>query len=212
MYKKKNHYTLNVWCKRQLKDKYVLESYQRKLRSRAWFKIDEIHQKFKIFKFGSTVIDLGSSPGSWSKYAIEKIGFTGKVISCDILPMNPIKNVIFLQGDFTKKNFFNKFLDQIIFKKVNIIISDLSANTTGSNFLDSFNSIKLNSLSLKFVLKKLKKNGFFISKIFQGNGFIKHLKKIKNYFKEVYLFKPKSSRLKSREIFIIAKKLKKYFF
>lgn len=207
--KKKSH--SKVWLKRHLKDFYVRQAYINKLRSRAWFKLKEIDDKFNIFKNNNIIIDIGCSPGSWSEYAIKKIGPKGKIIACDISSMKPIFGVIFIQGNIEDIHTFNLILKNLNNKKANVCMSDISPNFSGHSIIDMNKSISLNILILKLSIKILSKNGVFITKIFQGENFSIYHQFIKKIFSQVKIYKPKSSRFKSREIFIIAKCIKNDF-
>lgn len=195
------------WIYNHINDFYVKYSYKNKLRSRSWFKLKEIDEKNNIFKLGMKVIDLGSFPGGWSKYAISKVGLKGSVISFDKKFMNKIKGVNFIQGDINKKDILNKILN--FKKKIHVLISDMSPNISGIKFVDDIKIIKLIKLSLNIAKKVLLKKGIFIVKAFQGIKLDYYIKKIKLFFLKVYLYKPNSSRSSSREIYIIAINKKK---
>ncbi|CAL4043201.1 Ribosomal RNA large subunit methyltransferase E [Buchnera aphidicola (Tetraneura ulmi)] len=206
---KKRSHSSKLWLSEHFKDEYVKKSHKKKLISRAWFKLQEIDNKEKLFKLGMNVLDLGSSPGSWSKYASEKVGKLGKVFSCDIIPMNFIPNVNFIQGDLRKASNFKKLLLLIKNTKINTVISDMSPNTSGCSLIDLPKIFHLGGISISISKVVLSNNGKLVLKTFQGTGFDKFLKKISALFLNVKIRKPNASRGRSREVFIVASKLKK---
>jgi 23S rRNA (uridine2552-2'-O)-methyltransferase len=201
--KKKTHRS-NNWLLKHFQDPYVKEAKKNKIRSRAWFKLAQLDEKYKLFKTGMSVMDLGASPGSWSQYAIHKIGTTGRLIACDILPMKPIKSVYFFQGDIRDKNILNLIFDSFHNAKFNLVMSDMAPNITGNFSIDMPKIITLSELALKISSYFLSKNGVFLLKSFQGEGFNEFHNKIQRVFKTIKICKPKSSRTRSREIFILA--------
>ena len=202
---KKNKISKN-WIKKQSKDIYVRKSKVEGYRARSVYKLIEIDEKFKIFKGGINVIDIGAAPGSWSQYA-SKVVKSGKVISIDLKSMEPIKNTIQIKGDFTDQNV------QIQIKNhfeggSDIVMSDMAVNTTGIKNVDSIQTGELCKEAMIFSKEVITKNGFFISKIFMGSTFNEIVALGKKVFKEVKFFKPKSRRKDSKESFIICKKLR----
>ena len=201
---KKNKISKN-WVKRQRRDTYVRQSKVDGYRARSAYKLIEIDEKFKIFKRGKYIIDIGAAPGSWSQY-VSKVVQSGKIIAVDIKEMKQIKNVIQIVGDFTKietQNKIKKYLD----KKLDVVMSDMAVNTTGIKDLDSIQTGELCKEAMTFSKDVIAKEGFFISKIFMGSTFNEIVALGKKIFKEVKVFKPKSSRKDSKESFIICKKL-----
>ncbi|CAL4323382.1 Ribosomal RNA large subunit methyltransferase E [Buchnera aphidicola (Eriosoma grossulariae)] len=196
------------WLHEHFRDKYVKESKKRKLCSRAWFKLEQINNKYKIFKLGMNVLDLGSSPGSWSEYSVNKIGRQGQIIACDILPMKYINNVIFIQGDLNNNIILHKVLNLCRTKTINVIMSDMAPNTSGCSLIDLPKIIALGELALFISKNLLVKNGILLLKLFQGTGFETFLKRICSLFLKVKICKPDSSRGRSREVFILAIGLK----
>lgn len=196
------------WLNRNFRDPYIKIRNVKNLRSRSWFKIKEIDEKYKIFEKGMNVIDLGASPGGWSEYLQEKIGNSGHILACDLLPMKPLKKVFFLQGDVSNKMILKKIIS--FSKKYcwNAIISDMSPNISGCSIVDNAKSFYLSDIAIFITNRLLSRKGYFILKLFQGTGFNQYLKKIYHAFVQVKVFKPKSSRMNSREIFIIACKRK----
>jgi len=202
---KKNKISKN-WLNKQKKDIYVRQSKVDGYRARSAYKLIEIDEKFKIFKGDMFVIDIGASPGSWSQY-VSKVVKNGKLISIDLKEMDEIKNTTFIKGDFTDKNIKNK-IKNFLNKKPDVIISDMAVNTTGIKDLDSLQTGELCKEAIYFAKDVLSKNGFFVSKIFMGSSFNEIVALSKKTFKEVKVFKPKSSRKDSKESFIICKKIR----
>ncbi|WP_343190175.1 SAM-dependent methyltransferase [Buchnera aphidicola (Mollitrichosiphum nigrofasciatum)] len=200
MFYKKYSKSSKRWLNEHFNDIYVKYAYKKKKRSRAWFKLDEINKRNNILKSGMNVLDLGSAPGSWAEYIIEKIG-NGLLVACDIISIIPIKNVKFIKGDIRNAHTINKILS---FKKINVVFSDMAPNFSGLSFIDMNNMTNLLQLSLFISLRVLVKGGSFITKAFEGIEMNIYLKKLKLYFSKVRVFKPKSSRARSREVYIIA--------
>nr|BET44861.1 MAG: 23S rRNA (uridine(2552)-2'-O)-methyltransferase RlmE [Candidatus Aschnera chinzeii] len=194
----------NNWSRNHWHDQYVIKAKKINVRSRAWFKLDEIDKKNKIFKSGMTVIDLGASPGSWSQFAINKIGISGKVIACDILSMIPIPGVKFLQGNLEDMDTINTIFKILNYNKVNIVMSDMSPNISGIPAIDIPKARYLNEIALTLSNNILIAGGSFIVKVFHGDGFNEYCKKIFKFFLNVKTYKPKASLSKSREVYIIA--------
>ena len=202
---KKNKISKN-WLNQQKKDIYVRQSKVDGYRARSAYKLIEIDEKFKIFKGDMFVIDIGAAPGSWSQY-VSKVVKNGKLISIDLKEMDEIKNTTFIKGDFTDENIKNK-IKNFLNKKPDVIISDMAVNTTGIKDLDSLQTGELCKEAIYFAKDVLSKNGFFVSKIFMGSSFNEIVALSKKTFKEVKVFKPKSSRKDSKESFIICKKIR----
>ena len=202
---KKNKISKN-WVNKQRRDIYVRQSKIDGYRARSAYKLMEIDEKFSIFKGGLSVVDIGAAPGSWSQYAEKKIK-NGKLISIDLKEMEPLGNSIQIQGDFTE----DKIKDEILKSaegKVNIVMSDMAVNTTGIKNIDAIQTGELCMEAMIFSKDILIQEGSFISKIFMGGSFNEIVAKGKEIFKEVKVFKPKSSRKDSKESFIICKKLR----
>jgi 23S rRNA (uridine2552-2'-O)-methyltransferase len=202
---KKNKISKN-WVNKQRRDIYVRQSKVDGYRARSAYKLIEIDEKYKIFKGGLTVIDIGAAPGSWSQYA-EKTAKNGKLISIDLKKMEPIGSSIQIQGDFTEGNVQEEIKKNTI-SKVDVVMSDMAVNTTGIKNIDSIQTGELCKEAMVFAKDLLNENGYFISKIFMGGTFNEIVAEGKKYFKEVKVFKPKSSRKDSKESFIICKKLR----
>ena len=202
---KKNKISKN-WINKQRRDIYVKKSKIEGYRSRAVYKLEEINTKFKILTNGSKIIDLGAAPGSWSQYA-NKVAKNGKLISIDLKKMEPIGSSIQIQGDFTEESVQEEIKKNTI-SKVDVVMSDMAVNTTGIKNIDSIQTGELCKEAMVFAKDLLNENGYFISKIFMGGTFNEIVAEGKKYFKEVKVFKPKSSRKDSKESFIVCKKLR----
>ena len=202
---KKNRISKN-WVDKQRKDIYVRQSKVDGYRARSAYKLIEIDEKFKIFKGGLTVIDIGAAPGSWSQYA-SKVIKNGKIISIDLKDMEPIPNIIQIKGDFTE-NKFQKIIKEQLHASADVVMSDMAVNTTGIKDIDAIQTGELCKEAIVFSKEVIKKQGFFISKIFMGSTFNEIVALGKESFKEVKVFKPKSSRKDSKESFIICKNLR----
>ena len=202
---KKNKISKN-WVNKQRRDIYVRQSKIDGYRARSAYKLMEIDEKFSIFKGGLSVVDIGAAPGSWSQYAIKKIK-NGKLISIDLKKMEPIEKSIQIQGDFTEDSIKDEILKSSE-GKVNIVMSDMAVNTTGIKNIDAIQTGELCMEAMIFSKDILQQDGSFISKIFMGGSFNEIVTKGKEIFKEVKVFKPKSSRKDSKESFIICKKLR----
>ena len=202
---KKNKISKN-WVNKQRRDTYVRQSKVDGYRARSAYKLIEIDEKFKIFKGGLSIIDIGAAPGSWSQYA-SKIVKNGRLISIDLKKMDPIVNCVQIQGDFTK-NETQVEIKKILNVKADVVMSDMAVNTTGIKNLDSIQTGELCKDAMFFAKDILKENGYFISKIFMGETFNEIVTDGKKFFKEVKVFKPKSSRKDSKESFIICNKIR----
>ena len=202
---KKNKISKN-WVNKQRRDIYVRQSKVDGYRARSAYKLIEIDEKFKIFKGGLSVIDIGAAPGSWSQYA-HKVAKSGKLISIDLKKMEPIGNSVQIQGDFTEEK-TQEEIKKHINGKVDVVMSDMAVDTTGIKNIDSIQTGELCKEAMFFAKDLMKENGYFISKIFMGGTFNEIVAEGKKYFKEVKVFKPKSSRKDSKESFIICRKIR----
>jgi 23S rRNA (uridine2552-2'-O)-methyltransferase len=202
---KKNRISKN-WINKQRRDIYVRKSQVEGYRARSAYKLIEIDEKFKIFKNGISVIDLGASPGSWSQY-IAKTVKSGRLVSIDLKEIERIENVIQIKGDFTDIK-TQKEIKELFNKKVDVVVSDMAVNTTGIKDIDAIYTGELAMEAMTFSKEMLAKDGHFVSKIFLGSSFNEIVALGKKIFKEVKVFKPKSSRKESKESFIICKILR----
>jgi len=202
---KKNRISKN-WINKQKRDIYVRQSQVDGYRARSAYKLIEIDEKFKILKNGVSVIDLGAAPGSWSQY-IAKTVKRGRLVSIDIKGMEEIENTIQIKGDFTDPDYQEK-LKGFFKSKVDVVVSDMAVNTTGIKDIDAIYTGELAMEAMNFSKEMLVKEGRFVSKIFLGSSFNEIVALGKKIFKEVRVFKPKSSRKESKESFIICKILR----
>ena len=202
---KKNKISKN-WVNKQRRDIYVRQSKVDGYRARSAYKLIELDEKFKIFKGGINVIDIGAAPGSWSQYA-SKVIKNGKLISIDLKPMDKIEHTIQIKGDFTELSTQNQ-IKEILTKKIDVIMSDMAVNTTGIKNIDAIQTGELCIEAMLFSKDIISEKGFFISKIFMGSSFNEIVALGKKIYKEVKVFKPKSSRKDSKESFIISKNLR----
>lgn len=204
MAKKTKSASSQRWLDEHVNDHYVQQANKLGLRSRAVFKLDEINAKDKLIKPGMTVVDLGAAPGSWSHRCVELVGDNGLVVACDILPMDPIAGVDFLQGDFREEAVLNALLARIGDAKVDVVLSDMAPNMSGTNEVDQPRAMYLVELALDMCHQVLTKNGSFAVKVFMGEGYDEFIKSVRSAFKVVKTRKPDSSRSRSREVYIVA--------
>ena len=202
---KKNKISKN-WINKQKRDTYVRQSKVDGYRARSAYKLLEINEKFKIFKNGNSVIDLGASPGSWSQYVLKTVK-SGRLVSIDLKKMEKIENSVQIRGDFTKEE-SQKKIKSFFKSKIDVVISDMAVNTTGIKDIDAIYTGELCKEAMMFSKENLVKEGRFVSKIFLGTSFNEIVALGKETFKEVRVFKPKSSRKESKESFIICKILR----
>ena len=202
---KKNKISKN-WVNKQRRDTYVRQSKVDGYRARSAYKLKEIDEKFKIFKGGMSVVDIGAAPGSWSQY-VAKVVKSGKIISVDLKEMENIENTLQVKGDFTSVDTQDQ-IKEYLKKKPDVVMSDMAVNTTGIKNIDSIQTGELCKEAMVFSKDVISEKGFFISKIFMGSTFNEIVALGKKIFKEVKVFKPKSSRKDSKESFIICKNLR----
>ena len=196
------------WIKQHIKDPYVKQSQKDGYRSRASYKLLEIVEKERMIRPGMTVVDLGSAPGGWSQVASRLVGHEGRVHALDILPMDPIAGVDFIQGDFTEQDITDDLLLLIGNRPVDLVISDMAPNLSGAKAVDQPAMIYLAELAIDLTTQVLKPDGVFISKVFQGEGFDQFVRHVRTLFNSVSMKKPEASRAKSREVYLVAKGLK----
>ena len=202
---KKNKISKN-WVNKQRRDTYVRQSKVDGYRARSAYKLKEIDEKFRIFKGGMSVVDIGAAPGSWSQY-VAKVVKSGKIISIDLKEMENIENTLQIQGDFTSVDTQDQ-IKEYLKKKPDVVMSDMAVNTTGIKNIDSIQTGELCKEAMVFSRDVISEKGFFISKIFMGSTFNEIVALGKKIFKQVKVFKPKSSRKDSKESFIICKNLR----
>lgn len=196
------------WLKEHFTDTYVKQAQKEGYRSRAVYKLLELHERYRLFKPGMTVIDLGAAPGGWCQLVAKLIKPRGRIIAVDLLPMDPIDHVEFIQGDFSDDGMMQTLFTQLANTKVDWVISDMAPNMSGNESIDMPRSMYLSELALDFALRALHANGGFLIKSFHGEGFEALLGEIRRHFKSVIIRKPKASRDRSREVYILARELK----
>ena len=193
------------WLRKHFDDEFVKRAQREGYRSRAVYKLDEIQQKDRILRPASVVVDLGAAPGGWSQYAAETLGDKGRIIALDILPMEPLPGVEFLQGDFREDEVLASLMELLGGTTVNLVISDMAPNISGMDAVDQPRSMYLVELATDFAATVLGKGGDLLFKGFQGEGFDKLLKDLRGQYRNVLIRKPKASRPRSREVYVLAK-------
>ncbi|WP_091827604.1 23S rRNA (uridine(2552)-2'-O)-methyltransferase RlmE [Marinobacterium iners] len=193
------------WLDEHVNDPFVKQAQKDGYRSRASYKLLAINEKDKLIRPGMLVIDLGSAPGGWSQVASKLVGTGGKVIASDILPMDSLPDVEFIQGDFTEDSVFEQILHAINDNPVDVVISDMAPNLSGIATADQAASIYLIELALDMAQQVLKPKGSFIAKAFQGEGYEAFVKEVRNHFDTVVIRKPEASRSRSREVYVVGK-------
>jgi 23S rRNA (uridine2552-2'-O)-methyltransferase len=192
------------WLKEHFDDEYVQRSRQEGYRSRAVYKLIEIQQKDRVLKPGMTVIDLGAAPGGWSQYAVTVLGSKGRMIALDILPIEPLPGIEFIQGDFREDDVLHQLLQSLGDSGADLVLSDMAPNTSGMDAVDVPRAYYLAELALDFARQVLKPGGGLLVKLFQGEGFEAYHNELKQHFSRVVMRKPKASRARSREIYALA--------
>ena len=200
--------TSKKWMEEHVNDPYVKKAQADGYRSRASYKLIEINEKDNIIRPNSTVMDLGSAPGGWSQIIATMVGDNGRVIASDILPMDGIPGVSFLQGDFTEAVVYEEILKMLGDEMVDTVVSDMAPNMSGVNTTDQYASMYLVELALDMARNVLKPNGAFCAKVFQGVGYEEYVKDVRSSFKQVIIRKPAASRPRSREVYLVAKGFK----
>jgi 23S rRNA (uridine2552-2'-O)-methyltransferase len=195
----------NDWMDEHFNDHYVMKAKEEGYRSRACYKLMEIDDKDKLIKPGMTVVDLGSAPGSWSQVAVKRVGDRGLVVASDILPMDGMAGVTFLQGDFTEEVVFDQLMSVIGDRPIDLVISDMAPNMSGMSAVDQPSAMYLVELALDMARQVLKPGGSYVAKVFHGEGFDEYLKDMRSSFEKVVTRKPDSSRARSREVYLVAK-------
>ena len=194
-----------AWLKEHRDDIYVQQALREGYRSRACYKLLELQDKDRLMRPGMTVLDLGSAPGGWSQVAADLVGHSGRVIASDILPMDGLAGVEFIQGDFTEDDVFEQILTAIGGNPVDLVVSDMAPNMSGVNALDQPRSMYLVELALDMARRVLAPGGSFVAKIFHGEGFEALLGETRDAFGKVLTRKPDASRARSREVYLVAK-------
>lgn len=203
MAKKKS--SSKAWLREHREDPYVQQAQKDGYRSRACYKLLELQERDRLMRPGMTVVDLGSAPGGWSQVAAQLVGDHGRVIASDILPMDSIADVTFIQGDFTEDAVFESICAQIGEKPVDLVISDMAPNMSGMTAVDQPRAMYLVELALDMALRVLRPGGDFVAKVFQGEGFDALLAECRPAFDKVLTRKPAASRPRSREVYLVAR-------
>ncbi len=193
------------WLKEHFDDPFVKRAHAEGYRSRAVYKIQEIDEKERIFMPGLTVLDLGSAPGGWAQYVAKRLNGQGRIVALDILPMDPIPGVDFILGDFEDPGVFKSLCDLVPPQSADVILSDMAPNMSGNVAVDIIRAMALVELALDMSLRMLKPGGVLVMKVFHGSGFDNLVKQARSHFERVVIRKPKASRARSRETYLLAK-------
>lgn len=196
--------TSKQWMREHVNDPYVQLAQKEGYRSRAAYKLIEIDEKDHLLKPGMVVVDLGATPGGWSQVAARKVGHAGKVIGLDLLPLDPLAGVDFIQGDFRDDAVLKQLEDLLQGRPVGLVISDMAPNISGVASMDQARAMHLAELAMEFAIEHLTPEGSFLVKVFQGAGFEEYLKQMRSSFSKVVTRKPKASRDRSSEVYLLA--------
>jgi 23S rRNA (uridine2552-2'-O)-methyltransferase len=195
------------WRDRQERDPYVQRARREGWRSRAVFKLEEIDRKERLLKPGMVCVDLGAAPGGWSQYVTEKLDGRARIIAVDLLSMDALPNVEFVEGDFREDEVFARLLAAVGDDGADLVMSDMAPNITGTKAVDQPRSMYLAELALDMARRVLKPGGSFVCKLFQGEGFDEFVRDARNSFERVRVIKPEASRSASREVYLVARNL-----
>ncbi len=193
------------WLSRHVSDPFVKQAQKDGYRARSAYKLIELNDKDRLIRPGMRILDLGSAPGGWSQVAGKLVGAQGRVLATDILPMDALEHVDFIQGDFTEDAIVQQVLEWLGGAKFDLILSDMAPNTTGIDTADAAKSIYLLELALDTAQRTLKSHANFAAKMFQGSGSDQYLKELRTHFEKVTVRKPAASRKESREVYLVAK-------
>lgn len=196
------------WLKAHFDDEYVKRAQREGYRSRAVYKLEEILQKDRLLKPGMTIVDLGAAPGGWSQYVIQQLKGKGTVIALDILPMESLPGVDIIEGDFREKEVLDSLINKLDGQSVDLVMSDMAPNISGLEAVDQPRSVYLAELAIELANEILAKNGSLLFKAFQGEGFDGLIKELKANYQKVIIRKPKASRPRSREVYVLARQRK----
>ncbi len=194
----------NQWLKEHFDDQFVKKSQESGYRARSAYKLEEIAEKFDLLKGLNAVVDLGAAPGGWCQVIKIKSPKTEFIIGLDLLPIEPIEGVHFIEGDFTEDAVYEQLLELLGTRKIDLVLSDMAPNLSGMNAMDQPRCMLLAEMALEFCQQALQPNGAHVVKLFQGEGFDQHIQNIRQLFNKVVIYKPKSSRPRSREVFAVA--------
>jgi len=201
----KKHRFGKAWMHDHVNDPYVQEAQRRGYRSRAAFKLLELDAKDKLLRPGMRVVDLGAAPGSWSQVLRERVGANGRIVAVDLLPMDPVAGGVFVQGDFREEEGLAAVEQALDNAPVDLVVSDMAPNLSGIEPVDQARSVHLGELALEFAISHLREGGDLAVKVFQGSGLAELQKAVAAHFAKVYVRKPKASKDRSRETFLVGK-------
>jgi 23S rRNA (uridine2552-2'-O)-methyltransferase len=196
------------WLREHFDDEYVQRAQREGWRSRAVYKLEELDQKYRLLKPGMTVVDLGAAPGGWSQYAAKLLGAKGQVFALDILPMEPLPGVTFIEGDFRDEAVLGQLKTLLGDRPIDLVMSDMAPNISGVGVVDQARTMYLVELAVEFARDMLRPGGTFVSKVFQGEGFDALVLSLRKDFAKVFVRKPKASRPRSREVYLVASERK----
>jgi 23S rRNA (uridine2552-2'-O)-methyltransferase len=194
-----------AWLQEHVNDPYVKQAQRDGYRSRSAYKLIQLNERDRLIRPGMLIVDLGSAPGGWSQVATRLAGEQARVVATDILPMDPLKNVDFVLGDFTEEAVLNQVLERLGGRKPHLVICDIAPNISGVDSADQASSMYLVELALNFVRQALEPRGDFVVKVFQGAGADAYIKDVRTSFEKVFIRKPAASRPRSREVYLVAK-------
>ena len=203
----RKHKFVKAWMHEHVTDHWVKEATRLGYRSRAAFKLLELAEKDQLLRPGMRVVDLGSAPGSWAQVLHERLGGAARIVAIDLLPMDPIRGVVFVQGDFREPEGLAAVEAALEGRKVDLVLSDLAPNLSGVEAADQARAVHLGELALEFATQWLQPGGDLVVKAFQGGGFAELQRSIQRHFDKVYVRKPKASRDRSREVYLVAKRM-----
>ncbi len=192
-----------AWMHEHINDEFVKRAQKEGYRARAAYKLTEIDGKDKLIKPGMTIVDLGATPGSWSQVAVQRLKGQGRIIALDLLDMQPINGVEFIQGDFREDSVLKLLEEKLNNKKVDLVIADMAPNISGITIVDQAGAAYLTELALEFSKEWLKPSGNFLVKVFIGEGFDEILQNMRTMFDKVVTRKPKASRGRSNEVYLL---------
>ena len=193
------------WLSEHFADEYVKLAQAQGYRSRAVFKLKELDERENLLRPGMSIVDLGAAPGGWSQFAVEKIGSTGRIIALDILPMEEISGVSFIQGDFREVEVLDQMRSALDGRAVDLVMSDMAPNMSGNRIVDQAKGMYLAELALETAREILVPGGAYVTKVFQGPDVDEYVRAIRKMFKKVSVRKPKASRDRSPEVYLVAK-------
>jgi len=193
------------WLREHFDDEYVKKAQRQGYRSRAVYKLDEIQQKDRIIRPGMAIVDLGAAPGSWSQYASGLLGSKGRVVAMDILSMEPLPGVTFVQGDFREDDVLEQLLQALQGQEIDLVMSDMAPNISGMEAVDQPRAMYLAELAVDFSERVVRPGGELLIKVFQGEGFDELVRSLRSHYRKVAIRKPKASRPRSREVYALAR-------